>query len=173
MHCPKCGQQQASQDVRFCSRCGFRLAFVSELIINDGLPVKVEAVEKRSAVTERRRRYKQGAKLMFFSVALLPFAIGLSIVFDAPGPLLIPALMFFLGLFLTLYARLFIEESEPANEKSYLKNLKEKRKGLALPPAQSIAINEQEAQPSANTAEIRQPPSVTENTTKLLDKNSL
>ena len=172
MHCPKCGQQQASQDVRFCSRCGFRLAFVSELLINEGVPVKIEPVEQRLTRTERRRRYRQGAKLLFFSVVALPIAIGLSIAFDSPGPIFIPLTLFLAGIFVTLYSRLFIEETLPAREQSRLKDLKEKASRRALPTSQSIPVTEQVA-PSANTAEIRQPPSVTENTTKLLDKNNL
>ena len=172
MHCPKCGQQQASEDVRFCSRCGFRLAFVSELLVNDGVPAKIEPIAESITRTERRRRYRQGAKLLFFSVVALPIAIGLSIIFDAPGPLFIPMAMFLAGIFVMLYSRIFIEETLPAREKSRLKELKEKAGRLALPTSQSIPVNEQVA-PSANTAEIRQPPSVTENTTKLLDKNSL
>src|SRR5689334_22117728 len=30
MFCPKCGQEQASESVRFCSRCGFKLNIVEE-----------------------------------------------------------------------------------------------------------------------------------------------
>jgi len=33
MHCPKCGQQQVSDEMRFCSRCGFALGIVTELIL--------------------------------------------------------------------------------------------------------------------------------------------
>jgi hypothetical protein len=31
MHCPRCGQQQISDQTKFCSRCGFQLGLVSEL----------------------------------------------------------------------------------------------------------------------------------------------
>ncbi|MGB9179772.1 MAG: hypothetical protein WCB68_11055, partial [Pyrinomonadaceae bacterium] len=152
--------------------CGFRLAFVSELIINEGLPAKIESIERSITRTERRRRYKQGAKLLFFSIVALPIAIGLSVIFDAPGPLIIPATMFLAGIFLMIYSRLFIEEGLPAREKSRLKDLKEKASRPALPPSQSIPIAEQNSR-AINTAEIRQPPSVTENTTRLLDKDNL
>jgi uncharacterized membrane protein YvbJ len=36
MHCPRCGQQQLSEETRFCSRCGFQLGIVSELLLHDG-----------------------------------------------------------------------------------------------------------------------------------------
>ncbi|HYP26564.1 MAG TPA: zinc ribbon domain-containing protein [Blastocatellia bacterium] len=32
MYCPKCGHQQTSDTFRFCSRCGFQLGFLKELI---------------------------------------------------------------------------------------------------------------------------------------------
>lgn len=32
MYCPKCGHQQATDDTRFCSRCGIALGMATELI---------------------------------------------------------------------------------------------------------------------------------------------
>ena len=37
IHCPKCGQQQTSNEIRYCSRCGFLLTGVSEIVANDGV----------------------------------------------------------------------------------------------------------------------------------------
>lgn len=36
MYCPKCGQQQVSEEVRFCSRCGFTLASVRASLAVEG-----------------------------------------------------------------------------------------------------------------------------------------
>ena len=36
MYCPQCGQQQVSIDLRFCSRCGFQLGGVTELLASGG-----------------------------------------------------------------------------------------------------------------------------------------
>ena len=36
MFCPNCGQQQATEQMRFCSRCGFPLGLVSEILANGG-----------------------------------------------------------------------------------------------------------------------------------------
>ena len=35
MYCPKCGQQQASEEVFFCSRCGFKLDVVRALVAGE------------------------------------------------------------------------------------------------------------------------------------------
>ena len=35
MYCPKCGQQQVSEEVRFCARCGFTLAAVKAGLAGD------------------------------------------------------------------------------------------------------------------------------------------
>lgn len=34
MYCPQCSQQQATGEMRFCSRCGFPLKIVSQLVAN-------------------------------------------------------------------------------------------------------------------------------------------
>jgi hypothetical protein len=36
MFCPRCSQQQISEDARFCSRCGFKLNVVKALLSDDG-----------------------------------------------------------------------------------------------------------------------------------------
>ncbi|HAF15758.1 MAG TPA: zinc ribbon domain-containing protein, partial [Blastocatellia bacterium] len=36
MYCPKCGQQQASDAVRFCSRCGFLLEGTAAVLATGG-----------------------------------------------------------------------------------------------------------------------------------------
>ena len=36
VYCPRCGQPQISEGMKFCSRCGFALDLVSEIVENDG-----------------------------------------------------------------------------------------------------------------------------------------
>ena len=36
MHCPRCGNKQASGNLKFCSKCGLPMGLVYELISNDG-----------------------------------------------------------------------------------------------------------------------------------------
>src|SRR5947209_8113358 len=117
MHCPRCGQPQVSNEVRFCSRCGFRLDIVTELLKNDGALVPQTGAPSQSAM--RRRRTRQGAKLMFISAFLMPFALALSIATDSPGPLIIPPTVFLMGLFWLLYFRFFGEEDNALSESLY------------------------------------------------------
>lgn len=49
MHCPRCGQQQISNETKFCSRCGFQLALVAQLLLNGGtLPQLAELQKKKT-----------------------------------------------------------------------------------------------------------------------------
>ena len=48
MHCPSCGQEQASVEIKFCSRCGFPLGLVSEILAHGGfLPQLAELHKSR------------------------------------------------------------------------------------------------------------------------------
>ena len=47
MFCPQCGHQQASIDTRFCSRCGFSLSLVTDLVANSSDQLKREKREIR------------------------------------------------------------------------------------------------------------------------------
>lgn len=48
MHCPRCGQQQVSEETKFCSRCGFQLAVVAELLLHGGILPQLETHKKKS-----------------------------------------------------------------------------------------------------------------------------
>ena len=45
MFCPQCGHQQVSNDMRFCSRCGFSLGLVTDLVANSGKQLQREKQE--------------------------------------------------------------------------------------------------------------------------------
>jgi len=93
MHCPQCGQRQLSDDVRFCSRCGFHLGVVSELLSSNGILQKVDA----KPTLFRNKKALVGAKLMFAGGAMVPFAILASVMFDSPGPFIFPIHIFHAG----------------------------------------------------------------------------
>ena len=70
MYCPVCGQQQISESTRFCSKCGFLLTNIGEIISNNGLvPVNLQNVSGESKDSPRKRGLKQG--LMFLLVGML------------------------------------------------------------------------------------------------------
>lgn len=170
MYCPKCSQQPVSDDVRYCARCGFPLGAVAALISNDGVPAALAAREE-SISFSRCGDARTGAKLIFFSVILLPVALALSFIFDAPGPLFIAVIPFFIGLMQMLYVRIFGESLLPERQKKQLASLDVSRNSqLNLPASQSTPVPTIDTK-RANTSEMAVPPSVTENTTKLLDDN--
>lgn len=178
MFCPHCGQQQITESLRFCSRCGFPLEAVVQLLATGGLlPSFPGSIIKEPS--PRRKGVKQGALLLLLGIILVPLLGVLSSfnagnLFDILTPM--AAIIFFLGgLLRMLYAALF-EEGAPRYSPMM--------PNYAPPPmpAQFQAIPRAGALPPAaippptwrtrpNTAEILHRPSVTENTTRLLDKD--
>ncbi len=107
---------------------------------------------------------------MFLSVVLMPIFFGLCILVDGPVPLLIPFTIFFAGLTLMLYARLFGEEiPHVKSQQAQSSTLGSMSGNNGLPLASNIWTNSVGGQ-QVRTAELVKPPSVTEHTTKLLDQ---
>jgi hypothetical protein len=170
MFCPKCGQQ-SSDEVRFCPRCGLQLAGLAAYVAgNEYAPARPDPA-RQAEMTAKRRGTRRGAKLMFFSVVLFPIFFGLCFLVDGPGPLVIPFTVFLAGLVMLVYARLFGDDLVPVHSGASRRDLGagSDRPALGAPQFNPAPLFNQQR---ANTAEIYQPPSVTENTTKLLDKES-
>jgi hypothetical protein len=166
MYCPKCSQLQVSDDVRFCSRCGFQLKIVSELLATNGEFHETIVKKQDQTPLLRRPGTRIGAKIIFISLFLFIPAFLFSLAFDHPLPLFLPLLSFMIGLFTILYNHLFdsppAAESQP-NEPAFFVHPRAK---LSLPATESAPITnelkrEEDVMPY-------QPPSVTENTTKFL-----
>ena len=182
MYCPQCGQQQASSEMRFCSRCGFPLGGVLELLAQGGvLKSGGGDVLREQALSPRRRGVKQGVLLMLFGTVIVPVLGIINSYQDRTTSLeilvAISAVIFFAGgLMRILYALLF-ESSAPAVKTDATASTSPATPAAfdaaprisALPPAQGIPVPSF-APRRMNTAELAQPPSVTENTTRLLDE---
>lgn len=170
MFCPKCGQQ-SSDEVRFCPRCGLPLAGLTAYVAGNEFALARPEVPQSAELTAKRLGTRRGAKLMFFSVVLFPIFFGLCFIIDGPFPLFVPFTVFLTGLVMLVYARLFGDELIQVPQRTSRRDLGAVGDRPALGAAQftpAPLFNQQRA----NTAEIYQPPSVTENTTKLLDKDS-
>ena len=150
MFCSKCGQEQASKSVHFCSRCGFKLN-------------TIEGVLAKRLV------------LMAMYLVITIFAIvGWGSITSGPAYMqvrvfitIIAAITFYLlfsGDLTHIFNRLFAQNIE---RNKYLAPVSQE---TALPPAHSIPVPSLGSQ-RGNTAEMVQPTSVTEQTTGLLDKN--
>jgi hypothetical protein len=181
MYCPRCGQQQASSEIRFCSRCGFPLGGVVELLARGGLlPANDRAVaQEEQALSPRATGLRQGALMMLLGTVVVPILAILNSFQDETTllHLLVPicAVIFFAGgLMRIIYAALFEKGAAGAQQTvpEYASpvataQLNAGMRASALPPPQSIPV-EDYAPRRMNTAELVSPPSVTENTTKLL-----
>jgi uncharacterized membrane protein YvbJ len=149
MFCPNCGQEQASESVRFCSRCGFKLNSIEETLA------------------------RRLIKLAMYLVLAMCSIFGWGSFTTGPAYMQLRIIITLLAA-ITFYL-LFSRDLKYIFHKLFSQNV-EQRKHLApasqqtaLPPAQGMPLPAPGLQ-RKNTAEMVQPPSVTEHTTLLLDK---
>jgi hypothetical protein len=178
MFCPQCGQQQVAGVIRFCSRCGFPLDGVMHLLSNGGnLPV-YRSPDEPVSISPRRKGVKQGALLILIGAVLVPI-LGIFASYSGSGFLEIltalAAIICFLGGPLRMLFAAVFEEGAPKPVRMYgpapmhmPQQFAPHAQGPALPPPP--ARPQQPSWRRPNTAELVNPPSVTENTTRLLEK---
>ncbi len=161
MYCPRCGNQPASDRVRFCPSCGFRLDGVVDLLMREGVPTNPLPSPQTNQPSPRKRGMRRGAIITFASVVtFLPF-MAISIADDHPGPLLVPATLFLIGIFWMIYYRLFGDETAPAPKPAQAVQFG--------PPPQHAYLPPQQSAPAYRTpVETNQQQSVVENTTRSL-----
>jgi hypothetical protein len=178
MFCPQCGQQQVAGVIRFCSRCGFPLDGVLQLLSNGGsLPV-YRTPDEPVPMSARRKGVKQGGLLLLSGAVLVPvlgiFANYSDSTFLEILTALAAIICFIGGPLRMLFAAVF-EEGAPKPVRVYPsapmhmpQQFAQHAPSPALPPPP--ARPQPSWRPRPNTAELVTPPSVTENTTRLLEK---
>jgi Uncharacterized protein conserved in bacteria len=179
MHCPRCGQQQVSGETRFCSRCGFPLGLVSELLAHGGfLPQLAELYSnKNKKFLTRKNGVKIGlAWFLLLTFLLTPLAAlaGLE-----EGTATLAVLGFMGGLLMMLFSVIFLEgekKSLPLESNYQAANFMGGQVNQhTLPPQQSQPVQDfvppADSWKAPNTGEYAKPPSVTEETTKLLHRD--
>ena len=184
MYCPQCGQQQTSSEMRFCSRCGFPLGGVTTLLAQGGVLSSGGGDELREeSLSPRYRGVRQGVIMMLIGTVVVPVLGILATSYTLSSEFLellvaLSAVIFFAGgLMRILYAVLFEQGAKKATTE-YVptaapapSQLNMGSRVAALPPPQSQPVPHFTTPPRRmNTAELVQPPSVTENTTRLLDE---
>ncbi len=179
MYCPSCSQLQTSEETKFCSRCGFPLGLVSEILMHGGfLPQLADLYKSKKFFTRRNGLIFSLFWFLIFVGVLAPL-VGIT---SGEGELIfIVALFGIVSSLIMVIASFLILKKEPVNLESPnqvllntgIHNTYENRQ-TALPPTQSQPA--QSYAPPANswkapnTGEFAEPRSVTENTTKLLRK---
>ena len=176
MYCPKCSQEQLSEEVRFCSRCGFSIGAVRELIASgNALTVPGTDVQPRSCGQKAVRR---GAWIMLASLAFTLFVGFMSAIDDDFAVMLVlPFLGFIIGLLSVFYGTFWADKRalKKAAAKSGVVPMMPGQ--LATPARAELAASRMAPIESftgkrGETSEMVQPPSVTENTTRLLEEES-
>ena len=176
MYCPQCSQQQISDEMRFCSRCGFPLASVKEAMLTPSV-ISPTVVPQSESHAKGFKGAKQAAWMLLAALAItFPIAVLSAIDDDFAVLIIVPALCLVIGFLRLLYA-VFFEDRLLPREKTVPQPLV-----VSAYPGQPIAsVRQRElvASPGVpvdnfssrgrRTAEVVHPPSVTEHTTKLLD----
>lgn len=178
MHCPRCGQKQASPDIKFCSRCGFPLGLVSEILAHGGfLPQLADLHKTKTKFTRRNGMIFSLFWFLFFVLIMTPFwgiidadeLAGMSAIIGIFGGLMIfLASVFFLKNPIKDFSA---NLNEPPSPNAF--NIHNTNAGT-LPPQQSIPVDNY-VPPAGSwkapeTGDL-QPRSVVDNTTKLLNKD--
>jgi hypothetical protein len=182
MFCPRCGQQQATDALRFCSRCGFPIEGAMMLLANGGMLPHYLPLEGEQKISPRKKGVKQGALIFLLGVLLVPIlAVFTSFAPGWVGNLfefftVVSALLCFTGGPLRMLFAALFEEGAPTRQfvvpSSYTSPAippPPAARVSALPPASVNPASQWRPRPQ--TAEILQPPSVTDHTTRLLDKS--
>ena len=175
MFCPDCGQQQASDATRFCSRCGFQLAAVAGLLATRGAAPEPAYEAVPAPETPKRKGVRLGGKLMLTGMFLGPALAAFSELIGTPDEIaLLGVIVFMAGLFRLLYALIFEDgpyRRQLQRQPAYVPSAQfaPPREAATLPPAQGMPARAY-APPRADTSELAYRPSVTEGTTRLLDK---
>lgn len=177
MFCPQCGQQQMSEETRFCSRCGFTMIAVADLISRGGALPDHLLPSKDLPPSPRKKGVKQGLFIFLLGFLVVPLVLILSVklrIGPLPG-MLAMILLGVGGLLRMAYAALF--ESNTPGELTIKQQLLSQSQNImggkkALPPETSIPVNDYVGAPGnwRDTNDLT-PTSVTENTTKLFGKD--
>jgi hypothetical protein len=182
MHCPKCGQQQITEETRFCSRCGFLLTGISQVVANDGqLPAGIKI--RTEKLSPRGRGVRQGLFFFLLSFLILPIIMMITIAVDQEPYVLFAAAVIFIagGLLRAAYALMFESPVEvpigfPAAHDQNLPHAIPSGNLSALPEASTIPANAYAAPPATgmwrDTNDLQKTPHrITDSTTKLLERD--
>jgi hypothetical protein len=179
MFCPQCGQQQVTGVIRFCSRCGFPLDGVIQLLNSGGIIPAYRDSNEPVKISPRRKGGKQGGLLLLSGALIVPIlAMFASFAHGSTFLEILAALAaiicFVGGPLRMLYAAVF-EEGAPPRPRLYGPPVQMHAQQHLAPHGQAPALPPPPARQHGswrrpNTAELASPPSVTENTTRLLEK---
>ena len=127
MHCPSCGQKHVSStehlrplpgwrdEVKFCSRCGFPMELVAELLDHGGFLPKLAEVDQIKAIFTRKNGVVVSIVWMILLMMLVPAIIAIG---NGPGEA--QAISALIGLFGGLVIMIGSIALLPSSEQSFL-----------------------------------------------------
>ncbi|MGI8542603.1 MAG: hypothetical protein ACR2MD_03905 [Aridibacter sp.] len=182
MYCPRCGEQQTSGNLRFCSKCGLPLGLVSEVLSNGGTLPQLEEIYKKKKFLTR----KNGVIFsIFWFIFFVPFCAAFFGVLRIEELSAVSAVFGVFSSLLILLFSLFFLGKPPQDSQNQVilknnnaipQNLSGQQTQQNVLPSQQTQSAQEYVAPSAaswktyDTGELVQPGSVTEGTTKLLKK---
>ena len=181
MFCPQCSQEQVSNDTRFCSRCGFPMSGVAQLLTNNGMLQHLPNLHNADLETPRKKGMKKGGKLMLLGLILVPLILFFSLAVHA-GPFLtiIASVLFFWGgLLRIIYASIFesnrtlekVSDETIFSDARKIFDRKKKPESLSAHETMTDSVYIPPTQMNWRDTNELVPSSVTEETTKLLHKD--
>ena len=177
MFCPSCGQQQISTETKFCSRCGMPLGIVAEVLAHGGfLPQLAELYKKKKSILTRKNGMGFALIwLIFFLLIVTPF-FGIVGAEEMAGVSAIFAI--FGGLIIFVSSLIFMKKEIPQIDQSAFgfranPGLPHQQQHATLPSNQSIPASAYSTPRAVNWRDTNdlEPASVTERTTRLLEKD--
>ena len=156
MHCPSCGQKHVSStehlrplpgwrdEVRFCSRCGFPMELVGELLDHGGFLPKLAELNQKKAIFTRKNGVVFSIFWMILLMMLVPAIIGIG---NGPGEAqaICAVIGLFGGLMIMIGSIVLLPSSEQDPDLAQqMRSLQQTTHDLygarhqALPPQQSI-----------------------------------
>ena len=180
MHCPSCGQQQISQETKFCSRCGFPMGLISEILEHGGFLPQLAELHKKKTIFTKKNGVVASVMWFILFTMLIPAIIGIA---GGPGEAqgISAVIGFFGGLMMLIASLVFLHSTRPAFvPRQPMMPGMQPTPGLygsrqtpnALPPQQSVPASAYSAPRPGKWRDTNdlQPTSVIEETTKLLSK---
>lgn len=180
MFCPRCGQRQVNEETKFCSRCGFLMQGMLEVVGQGGLPKEILERRDPEAISPRRRGLKQGGLLFLSGGVIVPLIGLLTEMLNGDEVIIgIAAILTFLGGFLRMVYALIFQSGVPTLEnegivQTFQKDLLGKTaKQKELPPQQTEPATTFHPPTPGNWKETNDLESrtMTENATKPLERN--
>jgi hypothetical protein len=167
MYCPRCSQEQASDELRFCSKCGLPLTEVTGVLARGGVPAETQETKPPRSAARRWSLRLFMAALAFFVLAIFSAAAE-----DAAVPIfgLLTFASFVIGSCVLIYSWIkgrMRGRSQSAQLGQQTSRVEAPQRG-ALAPAYAPPI----AMPreGVDTGKVAEPPSVTEHTTRHLEE---